>query len=186
MEKEYNYYYHLIDVVLMNVEVELTDVSSVRVTWNASNIPRLPVYTINGFVVYYRQVGSEQGERGEERSLVVPSSDNMAEVKRLEFDIMYHIQVAVAFNFSGEVVVGGRSEPLTVTYGDREAEDDLVIHLLGGFGVVAFVYTAILLILVYIIMRYKRYIYSLTACLLLASAANTHTYDVTMEILKYL
>ena len=94
-------YLHFLAMV-MNVQVERLNATSVRVSWEMINSAEITNYT-----VYYRAVCNTERQDGE-RSITIPINQNSVAIRNLLSNVTYYFQVAAvvqgrsSFNFTGQ------------------------------------------------------------------------------------
>ena len=142
--------------VVMNVEVEITSATSVRVSWDRLDIPAL-----TGYIVYYSQrhiiVTIEQ-------SVNASSGENSVIIDNLLTGVEYQFEVVAVAELLGDVATGERllSERVTVlisldptttipTDSETNVSDLLAVYIFGG--VEAFILAALMVVLVVVILR---------------------------------
>ena len=163
-------------IVVMNVEVQYLTLYSARVSWTNVEVPQQLHYSQNGYIVYYRQAGSQS-----EGSLTVQGSNNSAEIVGLDFRMEYQFQVAALFNFNGEIVPGVRSKIASRELGDP-AQRKLRIIILGAFGGVIGVSIFIVMIIAFIYLRFRRYVRGVTTKSTLVRPMHRHVYLLMCSI----
>ena len=89
---------------VMNVQVELTSDSSVRVSWESINNSMITNYTIYYFINVHEAEVNE--------SIIVPSSVNSVVIGDLIVSNItdYQFQVAASAENNGEIIMGERSD----------------------------------------------------------------------------
>ena len=128
--------------VVMNVEVEISSATSVRVSWDRLDIPE-----ITGYIVYYSQ---------RQRDIKhIFSLENSVIIDNLLSDVEYQFEVVAVAELDGDVVTGD-SETVTVlipatTITPTDSVSN-VSDIVGG--VVAFILAALMVVLVIVVLRY--------------------------------
>ena len=84
----------------MNIAVQETSVTSVRVSWDRHDIPQ-----ITGYIVYYSLTESSE----EEQSVTVSSSQNSVNIANLMNNVEYQFDVVAVAELDGDVVMGFRN-----------------------------------------------------------------------------
>ena len=148
--------------VVMNVEVEITSATSVRVSWDRLDIPEL-----TGYIVYY----SQRHINTIEQSVNASSGENSVIINNLLTGVEYQFEVVAVAELLGDVATGERllSERVTCTVlisldrtttitvliplittiptdSDTNVSDLLAVYVFGG--VVAFILAALMVVLV--------------------------------------
>ena len=129
--------------VVMNVEVEITSATSVRVSWDRLDIPE-----ITGYIVYYSQRQTDITEH-------LFSHENSVIIDNILSDVEYHFEVVAVAELDGDVVTGD-SETVTVlipatTISPTDSVSN-VSDIVGG--VVAFILAALVVVSVIVVLRY--------------------------------
>ena len=129
--------------VVMNVEVEISSATSVRVSWDKLDIPE-----ITGYIVYYSQRQTDITEH-------IFSHENSVIIDNLLTDVEYQFEVVAVTELDGDVVTG-YSETVTVlipaTTTTPTDSVSNVSDIVGG--VVAFILAALLVVFVIVVLRY--------------------------------
>ena len=128
--------------VVMNVEVEITSATSVRVSWDRLDIPE-----ITGYIVYYSQ---------RQRDIKhIFSLKNSVIIDNLLSDVEYQFEVVAVAELDGDVVTGD-SERVTVlipatTITPTDSVSN-VSDIVGG--VVTLLLAALVVVSVIVVLRY--------------------------------
>ena len=127
----------------MNVEVEITSATSVRVSWDRLDIPE-----ITGYIVYYSQRQTDITEH-------IFSHENSVIIDNLLSDVEYQFEVVAMAELDGDVVTGD-SEIVTVMIpATTTTPTDSVSNvpdIVGG--VVTFILAVLVVVFVIVALRY--------------------------------
>ena len=129
-------------VVVMNVEVEISSATSVRVSWDRLDIPE-----VTGYIVHYSQIQRDIKH--------IFSLENSVIIDNLLSDVEYQFEVVAVAELDGDVVTG-YSETVTVlipatTITPTDSVSN-VSDIVGG--VVAFILAALVVVSVIVVLRY--------------------------------
>ena len=86
--------------MVMNIEVENINGTSVRVSWDGVNITE-----ITGYIVYY----SVDGQLGGQMNITVPKNETSVVIGNLMIYNLYHFQVVAIVEERGKLIMGQRS-----------------------------------------------------------------------------
>ena len=129
--------------VVMNVEVEISSATSVRVSWDGLDIPE-----ITGYIVYYSQRQRDITEH-------IFSHENSVLIDNLLSDVEYHFEVVAVAELDGDVVTGDSERVTVLIPATTTTPTDSVSNvpdIVGG--VVAFILAALVVVSVIVVLRY--------------------------------
>ena len=126
----------------MNVEVEITSATSVRVSWDRLDIPE-----ITGYIVYYSQ---------RQRDIKhIFSLKNSVIIDNLLSDVEYQFEVVAVAELDGDVVTGDSERVTVLIPATSTTPTDSVSNvsdIVGG--VVALLLAALVVVSVIVVLRY--------------------------------
>ena len=129
--------------VVMNVEVEISSATSVRVSWDKLDIPE-----ITGYIVYYSQRQTDITEH-------IFSHENSVIIDNLLTDVEYQFEVVAVAELDGEIAAGDSERVTVLILATTTTPTDSVSNvsdIVGG--VVAFILAALLVVFVIVVLRY--------------------------------
>ena len=91
-------------VMVVNVELDMISSTSLRVSWDRLDIPKITRY-----IVYYSQTGNSEMVA----SVDVSGSENSVIIEDLMSNIQYQFEVVAVAEVKGDVVMGERSNHVT-------------------------------------------------------------------------
>ena len=129
--------------VVMNVEVEISSATSVRVSWDKLDIPE-----ITGYIVYYSQRQTDITEH-------IFSHENSVIIDNLLTDVEYQFEVVAVTELDGEIAAEDSERVTVLIPATTTTPTDSVSNvsdIVGG--VVAFILAALLVVFVIVVLRY--------------------------------
>ena len=129
---------------VMNVEVDITSATSVRVSWDRLDIPE-----ITGYIVYYSQRQRDITENN------IFSHENSVIIDNLLTDVEYQFEVVAMAELDGDVVTGDSERVTVLIPATTTTPTDSVSNvsdIVGG--VVAFILAALVVVFVIVVLRY--------------------------------
>ena len=95
--------------MVMNVQVQRSSLTSVRVSWDGVNITE-----ITSYIVYYSLADGNGQLRGQ-MNKTIPKSQTSVVIDNLMIDEQYHFQVVAIVEERGKRIMGRRSMEITFT-----------------------------------------------------------------------
>ena len=130
--------------VVMNVEVDITSATSVRVSWDRLDIPE-----ITGYIVYYSQRQRDITENN------IFSHENSVIIDNLLTDVEYQFEVVAMAELDGDITTGDSERVTVLIPATTTTPTDSVSYvsdIVGGF--VAFILAALVVVFVILGLRY--------------------------------
>ena len=130
--------------MVMNVEVEITSATSVRVSWDRLDIPE-----ITGYIVYYSRRQRHITENN------IFSHENSVIIDNLLSDVEYQFEVVAVVELDGDVVTGDSDRVTVLIPATSTTPTDSVSNvsdIVGG--VLAFILAALVVVSVLVVLRY--------------------------------
>ena len=131
--------------VVMNVEVEITSATSVRVSWDRHDIPE-----ITGYIVYYSQRQRDITEH-------IFSHENSVIIDNLLTDVEYQFEVVAVAELDGDIVTGDSERVTVLIPATTTTPTDSVSNvsdIVGGVVAFICILAALVVVSVIVVLRY--------------------------------